>query len=105
MISVGLDELKKLINEAAAKNIELTAAVTARENSLRRAQWHLQRAQWFIVRLFTKLAIAKLVNQVTSAEDALAHAREQLAGCSVEIDFAFDESTLNAFAALGLRPN
>jgi hypothetical protein len=100
MTSVGLDGLKKQINKAAAKHIELTTTVAARESSLRRAQWHLQCAQWFIVRLFMKRAIPKLGNQVTSAQDALAQAREQLAGCSVEIDFAFDESTLNAFAAV-----
>ncbi|HEY4847351.1 MAG TPA: hypothetical protein VIH87_06020 [Methylocella sp.] len=54
------------------RTIELTATVTASERSLLRGQWHLRRAQWFIVRLFTKRAIPKLVNQLTSAGDALA---------------------------------
>jgi hypothetical protein len=74
MTSAGLDELKKLINEAAVKHIELTMTVAANEDSLRRAQSRLRRVQWFIVRLFTKQAIPKLVVEVTGAEDALAQA-------------------------------
>jgi hypothetical protein len=40
---------------------------------------------------------------VNAAESSLASARQQLAGCSVEIEFAFDQQTLNTFAAL-VRP-
>jgi hypothetical protein len=100
MTSAGLDELKKLINEAALKRIELDATVSLNEKALAREKWRLRLAQWFIVRLFTQAAIPKLVEHVDAAEHALAQSQQQLAGCSIEIDFAFDQSTLNAFAAL-----
>jgi Protein of unknown function (DUF4236)/Bacterial SH3 domain len=100
MTSAGLDELKKLINEAALKRIELNETVSENEDALHREQRRLRRAQWFIVRLFTRRAVPRLVEGVNAAESSLASARQQLAGCSVEIDFAFDQQTLNTFAAL-----
>jgi Protein of unknown function (DUF4236)/Bacterial SH3 domain len=92
--------LKKLINEAALKRIELNETVSENEEVLHREQRRLRRAQWFIVRLFTRRAVPRLVEGVNAAESSLASARQQLAGCSVEIDFAFDQQTLNTFAAL-----
>jgi hypothetical protein len=63
-----------------------------------REQRRLRLAQLFIVRLFTKHAVPRLLENVHDAEVALASAEQQLAGCSVEIDFAFDQATHNAFA-------
>jgi hypothetical protein len=100
MTSVGLDELKKLINEAALTRIELKKTVSETEGALNREQRRLRVAQWFIVRLFTKRAVPRLAEKVYAAELALASAQQQLAGCSFEIDFAFDQPTLNAFAAV-----
>ena len=100
MTSGGLDELKNLINEAAVKHVELAKIVKTNESSLLHAQSRLRLAQLFIVRLFTKRVIPDLVTQIVAAEDALSQTRQQLAGCSIEIDFAFDDITLNAFAAL-----
>jgi hypothetical protein len=96
MTSEGLDDLKKLINEAAVKRVELNAAVPINEKTLEHEQRRLRHARWFIVRLFTGRAIPRLVQKVNAAESALAAARQQLIGCSVEIDFAFDQPTLNA---------
>jgi hypothetical protein len=100
LTSAGLDELKKLINDAALKRIELNATVSVNEKALEYEQRRLNHARWFIVRLFTRRAIPRLVEKVNAAEIAFADARQQLAGCSIEIDFAFDQSTSNAFAAL-----
>ena len=100
MTSAGLEELKKLINEADAKRIELIATVSQSEHAFGRAERRLRLAQWFIIRLFTRGSLPKLVQLATEAASALTSARQQLAGCSVEIDFAFDDSTLNSFAAL-----
>jgi hypothetical protein len=100
MTSVGLDELKKLINEAALTRIELKKTVSESQGTLDRERRRLRLAQWFIVRLFTKRAVPRLMEKVHGAELALASAQQQLAGCSVEIDFAFDQPTLNAFAAV-----
>jgi Protein of unknown function (DUF4236) len=86
MTSAGLDELKKLINEADLKRIELDTTVSLNEKTLNREKWRLRRAQWFIVRLFTQGAIPKLVEKVSAAETALAQAQQQRAGCSIEID-------------------
>jgi Bacterial SH3 domain len=99
MTSVGLDDLKKLINEAALTRIELKKTVFESEGALNRKQRRLRLAQWFIVRLFTKRAVPRLVEKVHAAELTLASVQQRLAGCSVEINFAFDQPTLNAFAA------
>jgi hypothetical protein len=100
LTSAGLDELKKLINEAALKHIELNAALSANAQTVEHALRRLRHAQWFLVRLFTRRAIPKLVEKANAAENELAQTQQQLAGCSVEIDFAFDQPTLNCFAAL-----
>src|SRR6266446_612434 len=100
LTSAGLDELKKLINEASLKRIELNATVSVNQKALEHEQRRLRHARWFIVRLFTRRAIPRLAEKVNAAENALADTRQQLMGCSVEIDFAFDPPTLNAFAAL-----
>jgi len=100
MTSEGLGELKKLINEAAVRRLALTGKVSADEQSVSRAQRRLRLAKWFIIRLFTQRKIPKLVGRISGAEIALTDSRRQLAGCSVEIDFAFDQPTLDAFSAL-----
>jgi len=100
LTSVGLDELKKLINEAASRHVELTATVSADACVLRKGQRRLRHARWFIVRLFTIKSLPRLAERVAAAEQTLTDTREKLAGCSVEIEFAFDQPTLNAFAAL-----
>jgi hypothetical protein len=100
LTSAGLDELKKLINEAALERIKLNATVSANEKALEHEQQRLRYARWFIVRLFTRRAILRLVERVNAAEATLTDTRQQLRGCSVEIDFAFDQPTLNSFAAL-----
>jgi hypothetical protein len=73
MTSAGLDELKKLINEAAVKRIELNAIVPVNEKALEDEQRRLRHARWFIVRLFTRRAIPRLAERVNRAESALAH--------------------------------
>jgi Protein of unknown function (DUF4236) len=100
LTSVGLDELKKLINEAALRRVELTATVSADARVLQKAERRLRHARWFIVRLFTIKALPRLAERVVAAEGTLTDTRQKLAGCSVEIEFAFDQTTLNTFAAL-----
>jgi hypothetical protein len=100
MTSAGLGELKKLINEAAARRIELVRQVGVDERGLRRARRRLTMARLFIIRLFTGSRIAGLTNAVAEAEAALDLTQRQLSGCKIEIDFAFDDRTLNTFGAL-----
>jgi hypothetical protein len=100
LTSVGLDELKKLINEAAVRSVELTTAASADALALKKAERRLRHARWFIIRLFTSRSLPKLADSVAAAEATLDETRRNLAGCSIEIEFAFDEPTLSAFAAV-----
>ncbi len=100
LTSVGLDELKKLINEATLQRVELTGAIAVDTRALREAERRLQHARWFIVRLFTTRSLPRLSERVVTAEATLDGTRRKLAGCSIEIEFAFDQPTLGAFAAL-----
>lgn len=102
LTSVGFDELKRLINEAAVTHVELSAAVSADALALRKEERRLRCAKWFIVRLFTTRSIPKLAERVAVAAATLDDTRRKLAGCSVEIEFAFDQPTLSAYAALVL---
>lgn len=100
LTSIGLDELKKLINEAAVRRVELTTAASLDVLALQKEERRLKRARWFIVRLFTTRSLPKLADRVAAAEATLEETRRNLAGCSIEIEFAFDEPTLSAFAAV-----
>ena len=68
--------------------------------ALQKEERRLKRARWFIVRLFTTRSLPKLADRVAAAEATLEETRRNLAGCSIEIEFAFDEPTLSAFAAV-----
>jgi hypothetical protein len=68
----GLDELKKPINEAALKRIDLKEIISADEKTLQRDEQRLKRAGWFIVRLFTRWTITKLEEKSTAAQRSLA---------------------------------
>jgi hypothetical protein len=100
MTSAGLSELKKMINEAATKRIELIATVRREERSLRWAQWRVRLARWFLIRLFSESIVLKLATQLTDAENSVNTARERLSECSIPIDFDFDQPTLDAYSAL-----
>jgi len=53
----------------------------------------LRRARGFIIRMFTQRKIPTLVERLSVAESTLGDSSRQLAGCSVEIDFPFDQPT------------
>jgi hypothetical protein len=95
-----LDELKQLINHAAARHAELRAELVRRTDALNRAARRLRRAEFFIIRLFTERSIPNLVDAANLANDELDEARAHLEGCFVEVDFAFDGGTNESYAAL-----
>jgi hypothetical protein len=100
MTTSGLEDLKRLINEAATRRTDLIAQISAGEGQLTRARLKLSLARWFIIRLFTRRAIPRLIVAVDQAKSSLDDKRLQLAGCSVEIDFGLDDVTSATYSKL-----
>jgi hypothetical protein len=100
MTSPGLDEFKKLINEASARRAELEFDIPATRRELSQHQKKLRRANWFIVRLFTRRKVRRLIPDIAADERRLHENQKDLAGCSIEVDFAFDQQTKDAYDAL-----
>jgi hypothetical protein len=100
LTSAGLGELKRLINEAAVKRRELSAQVEAVRRKLEQATKRLEFARTFIVRLFTRKSVPRLAQGVETAREQLDATTAELAGCFIEVDFAFDQATLDSYAAL-----
>jgi len=100
LTSPGLDELKRLINEASEKRRELTAKVEVEQEKLDRAKWRLRFAQSFIVRLFTRKSIPRLIEAVDEGREQLEDTTAQRDGCYIKVDFGFDDPTHRSYAAL-----
>ncbi|HYB99004.1 MAG TPA: DUF4236 domain-containing protein [Candidatus Limnocylindrales bacterium] len=96
----GLGELKSLVNEAAIRRAELTREAAQRNYDVKVARRRLRCARWFIVRIFTQSSIPRHIETLEISEALLEEVEGQLEGCSVEIDFAFDEPTLAAYRTL-----
>jgi hypothetical protein len=100
LTSVGLGELKRLINEAAVKRRELSAQVVKDQEKLDRAKRRLRFAQSFIVRLFTRKSVPLRIHDVDTARDQREASTAERDGCFIEVDFGFDDATLNSYAAV-----
>lgn len=100
MTSTGLEDFKRLINEAALRRVTLVSSVAQGERQIEETKERLRRAQRFIVRLFMQKHLPRLAHAVQEASTKLTEDRAELAACEIEVDFAFDDTTLNAFAAL-----
>lgn len=98
LTSPGLAELKELINQAAQRRRELEAQAARDQGGLDLARRRLRRARGFIVRIFTRKAIPRLLTAVDVAQAALESTRAELDGCYVEVDPGLDEP-----ARVGLR--
>jgi hypothetical protein len=100
LTSPGLGELKQLIVEAAARHTELRGQQAKRKKALEQAASRLRWAQSLVIRLFTEKSIPRLVDGANKAHDELEETHAHLEGCFVEVDFAFDETTRDSYAAL-----
>jgi len=100
LTSPGLDELKRLINEAAEKRRELSAKVEIEQSQLDRAKRKLRFAQSFVIRLFTRGSVPRLIEAVDDARELLEDTTAERDGCYIEVDFGFDEATHATYAAL-----
>lgn len=100
LTSPGLGELKRLINEATVRRGSLTQTVASRKSALEHAKARLARAQRFLIRIFTQKRIPSLAADVAKAQALLEEAQAEREACAIDVDFAFDHQTLDAFAAL-----
>jgi hypothetical protein len=87
MTSPGLGELKRLINEAALKRIELGRDVRENREAVATAERRLALARAFIIRIFTASVVPKLTQRAEELTDKLDESRAQFDGCYVDIDF------------------
>jgi hypothetical protein len=100
MTSPGLNELKRLINEAAMHKTTLTGAVADGGEELRVIRRKLAFAKGFIIRLFTRSAVLRLETDVRDSQAKLDETRSELDGCYINIDFGLDDASTGTFAAL-----
>lgn len=100
MTSTGLEEFKRLINEAALRRVTLVSNVAQGERQIEEMKERLHRAQRFLVRVFMQKQIPRLAHAVQETSAKLTEDRAELAACEIEVDFALDDATLDAFAAL-----
>lgn len=100
LTSEGLGDLKRLINEADARKRSAKTRLDAAEHSRVLAQGRLNSARRFIVRLFLWSAIPARQQKVIDLDREVAEARMELDGSHIDLDFAFDQPTLDAYDAL-----
>ena len=101
LTSLGLGELKRLIDEVAAKRASLERDMAADRAALAKARDRLGFATSFIVRLFTTGLVSKLKTAAASASNRLAASQADLEECVVEVDFGIDQACLESYASLG----
>jgi Protein of unknown function (DUF4236) len=101
LTSPGLEEFKRLINEATLRRMTLSQCVTDRGEELVESERSLRNAQRFLIRLFySNNKTARLADNVREKRLNLREAQADLAKCAIDVDFAFDQATFDAFAAL-----
>lgn len=100
LTSAGLSELKRLINEAAVRRTELKIQTAGAKTALEKSERRLKNARRFIIRIFTRNKISSLISEIDNAKKNLDEAELALQGCAIDVDFAFDDTVTNAFAAL-----
>lgn len=100
LTSPGLGEFKRLINEATLKRVTLSKTVAERERELVEIERKLRGTQRFILRLFLQKRAERLRGAAHASIANLKAARADLASCSINVDFALDQATLEAFAAM-----
>jgi hypothetical protein len=100
LTSPGLGEFKRLINEATLQRVTLSKNVAEREQELVEIERKLKGTQRFILRLFLQKRAERLTAAAHASIANLKAARAELAACSINVDFALDRATLDAFAAM-----
>ena len=100
LTSPGLAGLKALINEAAQRRRDLAAALVVHV-SARNAAWReLERARKFPLILFRHRSLPRLQERFEAAESTVTERAAEHDGCHIQVDFAFDDVTTQAYSAL-----
>jgi hypothetical protein len=100
LTSPGLGEFKRLINEATLRRVTLSKNVAERERELIETARKRKNAQRFILRIFLQKRAARLTTVGQTNITNLEEARAELMACAINVDFALDQVTLDAFAAM-----
>ncbi|MFC5359441.1 DUF4236 domain-containing protein, partial [Azospirillum himalayense] len=100
LTSEGLGDLKRLINEADARKRSAKMKLEAAEHSRVLAERRLTSARRFIVRLFLWSAIPTRRQEVVDLDRKIAEAGMELDGSHIDLDFAFDQPTYDAYDSL-----
>ncbi len=100
LTSPGLGEFKRLINEATLRRVTLLTNVAERERELIETARRLKNAQRFVLRIFLQKRAARLAESGRVNILNLEKARTDLEACAINVDFALDQATLDAFAAM-----
>jgi hypothetical protein len=100
LTSPGLEDLKKLINEAANRKALAFQKIAAVEIDVQDAERAYRFALSVMIRLLKWRQLPALRQNVISKRTELVAAQEELAGCHVDLDFAFDAETFAAFSRL-----
>jgi hypothetical protein len=99
LTSPGVEGLKRLINEAFARRIDLRKRISRYQSEAESAERKRKIAEWFLIRLFMKRRIPTLALQEEKARAILRQTEHDLESCSIKIDFGFDDAMNAAFSA------
>jgi hypothetical protein len=100
LTSPGLEDLKKLINEAANRKALASRKVATAEIDVQDAERAYRFALSVVIRLLKWRQLPALRQNVISKRTELVAAQEERAGCHIDLDFAFDAETFAAFSRL-----
>jgi hypothetical protein len=100
LTSPGLENLKRLINEAANRKASASRKVATVEIDVQDAERSYRFALSVLIRLFKWRQLPALRQNVISKRTELVTAQEEREGCHIDLDFAFDAETFAAFSQL-----
>ena len=96
----GLDELKRLIDEAALRRASRRSDIAREQQVLAAARRRLRRARTLVLRIFFAARGPQYAAAVEASERLLADAHAHLEACFIDVDFALDEAGASSYAAL-----
>jgi hypothetical protein len=95
-----LEGLKRLLNEAANQRHYINKSVCQALDNRNKAWYALERSRKLPLKIFSSIRSPKLKANFDQAKIQLEKEVEKLNACHVQVDFAFDAETLEAYASL-----
>ncbi len=96
----GLQELKRLINEAYLQSLDIKKTIQSVQQELNIAEAKLRNAQRFFIRFFLKSKLPERQEAVKEGKSDLTELQESLSNSFINVDFDFSGRILNSFTAL-----